>query len=71
MFQVKVFWVVTPYSVAVGYQRFRGSYCVHLSQHCTAAHPRRARTQRIPSSMLAFSGGANLLERMCIISWGK
>jgi len=23
-FQVEVFWVVTPYSVVVGYQRFRG-----------------------------------------------
>jgi len=29
MFQV-VFWVVTPCSVVVGYQRFRGSCCLHL-----------------------------------------
>jgi hypothetical protein len=28
--QVDVFWVVTPCSVAVGYQRFRGPSCLHL-----------------------------------------
>jgi hypothetical protein len=30
MMQVEVFWVVTPYSVVVGYQRFRGPCCLHL-----------------------------------------
>jgi hypothetical protein len=30
MFQVEVFWVVTPCSVVVGYQRFRGPCCLHL-----------------------------------------
>jgi hypothetical protein len=30
IFQVEVFWVVTPCSVVVGYQRFRGSCCRHL-----------------------------------------
>jgi len=30
MFQVKVFWVVTPCGIVVGYQRFRGPYCLHL-----------------------------------------
>jgi hypothetical protein len=29
MFQVEVFWVVTPFGVVVGYQRFRGSCCLH------------------------------------------
>jgi hypothetical protein len=28
--QVEVFWVVTPCSVAVGYQHFRGPCCLHL-----------------------------------------
>jgi hypothetical protein len=28
--QVEVFWVVTQCSVAVGYQRFRSSCCLHL-----------------------------------------
>jgi hypothetical protein len=28
--QVEFFCVVTPYSVLVGYQRFRGPYCLHL-----------------------------------------
>jgi len=28
--QVEVFWVVTPCSVVVGYQHFRGPYCLHL-----------------------------------------
>jgi len=28
--QVEVFRVVTPCTVAVGYQRFRGTYCLHL-----------------------------------------
>jgi hypothetical protein len=27
MFQVEVFWVVTPCNVAVGYRRFRGPNC--------------------------------------------
>jgi len=30
MFQVKVFWVVTPCSVVVGYQCLRGPCCLHL-----------------------------------------
>jgi hypothetical protein len=33
MFQVKVFWVVTPCSVVVGYQCFRRPCCLHL-QSC-------------------------------------
>jgi hypothetical protein len=28
-FQIEVFWVVTPCSVVVGYQRFRGPCCLH------------------------------------------
>jgi len=27
---IVVFWVVTPYSVTVGYQHFRGPCCLHL-----------------------------------------
>jgi len=34
------FWVVIPYSVAVGYQSFRGPYCLHL-QHYMVSQPRR------------------------------
>jgi hypothetical protein len=30
MFQVEDSWVVTPCSVLMGYQRFRGSCCLHL-----------------------------------------
>jgi hypothetical protein len=30
IFQVEVFWTVTPCSVVVGYQRFRGSCCTRL-----------------------------------------
>jgi len=30
MFQVEVFWVVTPCSVVVVYQRFGGPCCLHL-----------------------------------------
>jgi hypothetical protein len=30
MFQVDIFWVVTPCSVVVGYQCFGGSCCLHL-----------------------------------------
>jgi hypothetical protein len=33
MFQVEVFWFVTPCSVVVGYQRFRGPCCLHLQGH--------------------------------------
>jgi hypothetical protein len=28
--QFEVFWVVTPYSVVVEYQRFEGQWCLHL-----------------------------------------
>jgi len=30
MFQVEVFWVVTPCNVVVGYQRFGGSCCLDM-----------------------------------------
>jgi hypothetical protein len=30
MFQVEVFWIVTPCSVVVGYRRFGGPCCLHL-----------------------------------------
>jgi hypothetical protein len=30
MFEVEVFWFVTPCTVAVGYQRFGGPCCLHL-----------------------------------------
>jgi hypothetical protein len=30
VFQVEVFWVVTPCSVVVGYQRFGGTCCLRL-----------------------------------------
>jgi hypothetical protein len=29
-FHVEVFWVMTPYSVIVGHQRFGGPCCLHL-----------------------------------------
>jgi len=29
MFHVEVFWIVTPCSIVVGYQRFRGPCCLH------------------------------------------
>jgi hypothetical protein len=28
--QIEILWVVTPCSVVVGYQRFRGPCCLHL-----------------------------------------
>jgi hypothetical protein len=39
MFQVEVFWVVTPCNVVGGYRRFRGPCCLHfqdgiLPKHC-------------------------------------
>jgi len=33
IFQVEVFWVVTPCSVVIGYQRFRGPCILHLRSH--------------------------------------
>jgi hypothetical protein len=30
MFQVEVFWIMTPCNVVVGYQRFGGPWCLHL-----------------------------------------
>jgi len=44
----RVFWIVTPCRFVVGYQRFRGSCCLHiqvkvgiLPQHYTVSQPRR------------------------------
>jgi hypothetical protein len=42
-----VFWIVTPCSVAVGYQRFGASYWL-LPQHYTWSHPRRPRLEFSP-----------------------
>jgi hypothetical protein len=30
VFQIEVFWLVTPCSVVVGYRRFGSPYCLHL-----------------------------------------
>jgi len=35
MFQVDVFWFMTPCSVVVGYQRLRGPWCLHLKGEAT------------------------------------
>jgi hypothetical protein len=44
--QVDVFWVLTPCSIVVGYQRFRSPCCLHLQgevgilpTHYTASQP--------------------------------
>jgi len=39
MFQVEVFWVVTPCSEVVGYQRFRGPCCIHLQGEVKRWYP--------------------------------
>jgi hypothetical protein len=33
--QVEIFWIVTPRSVVVGYQRFERPFCHHLQGACT------------------------------------
>jgi len=33
-FQVEIFWVVTPFSTVVWYQRFKGPCCLHLHPEC-------------------------------------
>jgi hypothetical protein len=41
--QVEVFWVATLCSVGVGYDNFRGPYCLHtLPQRYVASQPRRS-----------------------------
>jgi hypothetical protein len=61
--QVEVFWVVTPCSVVVGYQCFRGPCCLHLhftikmeaarssetmvSYHNTTQHPIKTTSTQI------------------------
>jgi hypothetical protein len=42
MFQVEVFWVVTPYSVVVGYRRSRSPCCLQCQSEETE-HGKRAR----------------------------
>jgi hypothetical protein len=43
--QVDIFWILTPFSVAVGYQGFGGPCCLHLQgilPHCnTVSQPKR------------------------------
>jgi hypothetical protein len=38
--QVMVFWVVTPYSVVIGYQHFRRSCCLHCQGEVNGAGKR-------------------------------
>jgi hypothetical protein len=46
-FEVEVLWVVTPCSVAVGYQRLRGPCCLHhFTLKMTAPHHRRLTRKR-------------------------
>jgi len=40
--QVEVFWVVTPCSVVVGYQRFGEPCCLHL--HCMVSQHKNTST---------------------------
>jgi len=52
--QFEVFWIATPRSVVVGYQRFRGPYRLqpdlHISYFCPSSFtsPWRRRQQRPP-----------------------
>jgi len=43
MLHIPVFWIVTPFRVVVGYQRFGGPCCLH--QHHTASQSRRPRLE--------------------------
>jgi len=40
--QIEVFWVVMPYSVAVGYQNLGGSCCLHLQCEVTSNGKKKA-----------------------------
>jgi len=55
MFQVEVFWVVTPCSFVVGYQSFGGPCCVHLLGCVAVLCCGRIPTFR--TSMLPLSSG--------------
>jgi hypothetical protein len=69
-----VFWVVTPCSVAVVYQRFRGSCCLHLHPErfggpcCLCFHPEDGgskvlrNTDILPQHYTMSQPSRNLLE---------
>jgi len=82
MFQVYVFWAVTPCSVVVGYQRFRspcyiegaGSMNIRnfgiLLQHYTVSQPRKHRLEvNIVLKQHTHWGDIALLSILCIYIW--
>jgi len=57
MIQVEVFWVVTPCSVVVGYQRFGVPSCLHLQGEdgsSMASQPRRPQLDTICLIVVCF-----------------
>jgi hypothetical protein len=48
MFQVEVFWVVTPCSVVVGYQHFGGPCWLHHQRNFPRLYPRTTKAYTAP-----------------------
>jgi hypothetical protein len=46
IFQIEVFWVVTPCNVLIRYQRFRGPCCLHLQGEVKHLYPTATLTRR-------------------------
>jgi hypothetical protein len=61
MFHVKIFWVLTPGSVMVGYQCFRGPRCLHFQGEARYAYSSKWIRRKV-SDMPADQGG---LIEMC------
>jgi hypothetical protein len=77
--QFKVLWVVTPYSVVVGYQCFRGPCCLHLLgsplKHWYHTTTQKTLTWRHRESCLVsrevLTCGISYLAKNCHTNWAE
>jgi len=53
--QVEVFWVVTSCSVVAGYQRFRGSCCLHLQGVTVVSYHNTTRRHNTEFDLIGWS----------------
>jgi len=53
--QVEVFWLVTPYSVVVGYQCFEDPCCLHLQSETLVSYYNPTRRHNTETSICIFT----------------
>jgi hypothetical protein len=65
IFQVEVFWIVTPCSVMVGYRRCRGPCCLHLQDEVKGGSGDLWNVGILPQYNMASQSRRSWLSHMC------